>query len=113
MMNVIQIQTNKIKDWKSFHSYFQKVFGFFQGYGKNMNAWIDCMTNLDDRDGGLTEVTVKAGEILTLELKNVDDFKKRCPDIYDSLIECTAFVNHRRIEVGDDPILTLSFFMRN
>ena len=78
-----------------------------------MNAWIDCMTNLDDPDGGLSEVTVKPGEILTLELKNVDDFKRRCPDIYDALIECTAFVNHRRIEVGDDPILTLSFFIRD
>ena len=112
-MEVVRINTNQIKDWNSFHSYFQKVFGFFKGYGKNMNAWIDCMTNLDDPDGGLTEIWVKPGEVLTLELKNVDSLKTRCPDIYDSLIEATAFVNHRRIDVGEGPILALSFFMKN
>ena len=33
----------------------------------------------------------------------------RCPEIYEALIDSAAFVNWRRIELGDPPILALSY----
>jgi hypothetical protein len=40
-----------------------------------------------------------------LRIDNVSDFKRRCPELYDALIECAAFVNYRRMDQGDAPVL--------
>ena len=34
----------------------------------------------------------------------------RCPGIYDALIECSAFVNWRKIDIGNEPVLLLAFY---
>jgi hypothetical protein len=47
--------------------------------------------------------------VLTLQLVDCRDFRARCPEIYEALVDCAAFVNWRRIEVGDGPILALSY----
>jgi len=108
-MKVVKINTDNISDRDSFHKEFKEVFGFPEFYGNNMSAWVDCMTDLDDSDSGMTSVTVAVGEILVIELENVESFKTRCKQLYDELIESVAFVNYRRIEQGQEPILTLSF----
>lgn len=72
-----------------------------------MDAWIDCMTSLDTPDDGMSTVHCAPGTVLTLELDNVSDFALRCPEQYESLVDCAAFVNTRRIEVGEAPVLAL------
>lgn len=42
----VKIDGSKIKDFDSFHDEFQMKMGFFEGYGRNLNAWIDCMTDM-------------------------------------------------------------------
>jgi catechol 2,3-dioxygenase-like lactoylglutathione lyase family enzyme len=106
---VVHVDTSDIVDWDSFHNAFAHLFGFPDFYGRNMNAWIDCMTALDAREEGLTTVHVECGDVLTLALHGVDDFSKRCPEIFEALIDCVAFVNCRRLERGDPAVLTLSF----
>jgi hypothetical protein len=106
-MNTIAIDCSEIKDWESFHQCFKKTFGFPDFYGKNMDAWIDCMTRLDEE---FSEFQIKEGDFVTLSLLNITSFKKNCPDIYEDLIKCSAFVNYRRIEIGISPILLLSFY---
>ncbi|MBR1161925.1 barstar family protein [Bradyrhizobium elkanii] len=81
--------------------------GFADFYGRNMNAWIDCMTYVDDPPSGMTNVSVSEGEILTLRVDDAPDFRRRCPEQYEALIECCAFVNYRRMERGDAPVLAL------
>jgi hypothetical protein len=76
-----------------------------------MNAWIDCMTSLDAPDDGLSNVHCEPGTVLTLQLKNVKQLAERCPEQYSALIKCAAFVNWRRIEVGESSVLTLGFGM--
>lgn len=44
---------------------------------------------------------VGLGDVLTLELKDCNDFRDRCPEIYEALIDSAAFVNWRRIEMGE------------
>ncbi len=103
----ITIDTRRITDWDSFHSTFAKVFGFPDFYGRNMDAWIDCMSALDAPEEGLTQLHVTPGDVVALHLHDVSRFAARCPEIYDALIECSAFVNDRRGEHG--PVLALCF----
>ncbi|MGB4107671.1 MAG: barstar family protein [Alphaproteobacteria bacterium] len=108
-IKIINIKTDEIKDWDSFHAVFQKAFGFPDFYGRNMNAWIDCMSYLDESDNEMTNITVKSGGIIILNIENSAEFKKRCAEQYEALIECSAFVNYRRIEAGETPVLSLIF----
>jgi hypothetical protein len=60
-IEIITLPSDQITDWETFHAVFQSVFGFPEFYGRNMNAWNDCMTYLDDPDGGLSSVTIAKG----------------------------------------------------
>jgi hypothetical protein len=104
---VVTIPTDQITDWDSFHSVCKTAFGFPDFYGRNMNAWIDCMTYLDEPPSGMTNISVDVGDLVTLRIDDAPDFRRRCPEQYAALVECTAFVNYRRIEVGAKPILAL------
>lgn len=108
---MIQIDGDSITDWDSFHSVFAKAFGFPEFYGRNMNAWIDCMTYLDDPKAGMSTVHVKSGEVLVLQINNAAGLKKRCPEEFEAIVECSAFVNWRRTETGEPGVLALSFRM--
>lgn len=109
MSRNVVIDGNRITDWESFHSVFSEALGFPTFYGRNLDAWIDCMTSLDDPTANMTSIHVAPGEIVALCVAEISDLRKRMPEIYDALIECTAFVNHRRVERGDSAILALSF----
>src|SRR6266576_2958903 len=110
MTKNVQIDGSKITDWGSFHQCFSEALGFPGFYGKNMNAWIDCMTYIDDPDAGMTSVHVAKGDVLVLRVSGVADFKKRCSEILAALSESCAFVNYRRIEQGQQAVLALSFY---
>jgi hypothetical protein len=75
-----------------------------------MDAWIDCMMYVDDPDAGLSSVHVAEGDFLVLCVSDMDRIKKHCPTIYADLIECSGFVNHRRIDKGFEAVLALSFY---
>ncbi len=109
-MKKVIIDLSKIKDKETFHNVFDDIFGFPEYYGKNMDAWIDCMTTLDNTPSQTKKLTLKENEMLVLQLENAKYLKKNNPKIYDDLIECSAFVNWRRIEKGLQPILILSFY---
>jgi hypothetical protein len=108
-MTVVKLDTRRITDWDTFHGVFAEALGFPAFYGRNMNAWIDCMTSLDEPADGLTTVHAPKGGVLALQLNFVDDFARRLPEHYAAVVECAAFVNWRRIENGEAPVLALSF----
>ena len=103
-LQAARVQTKSITDWDSFHSVFAETMGFPSFYGRNMDAWIDCMTGFDD---GMTRFTVAPGELFHLEIADAADFQRRVPEIFQAFIECAAFVNSRRIERGEPPVLAL------
>lgn len=109
-LKTVEINCNNITDWDTFHDEFYQVFGFAGFYGRNMDAWVDCMSYLSDPDAQMTTVHCEEGRVITLELKNIKAFKTRCPEQYDAIIECSAFVNWRLIENGHSPVLALSFY---
>jgi RNAse (barnase) inhibitor barstar len=95
-MRTVNIDGTKLTDWNAFHAYFKEAFGFPDYYGNNMNAWIDCMS---DEDG-----------LIVLHFSNIETLKHSAPDIYNAIIECSAFVNYRCVEGGSQPIIILSFY---
>jgi len=105
---MVRIDANSIVDVDSFHTVFASAFGFPDFYGRNMNAWIDCLSYLDDPGAGMTTVHVTPGHSLPLVIDNAQDFKARCPELFADLVECAAFVNWRCIEAGDPPVLALA-----
>jgi hypothetical protein len=109
-MTLVKLDTRRITNWKTFHDVFSGVFGFPEFYGRNMDAWIDCMSSLDSPSDGMTSVHAPPGGVLVLQLEHVDDFARRCPKQYQALVECAAFVNWRRIEMGEPAVIALSFF---
>ena len=94
----IRINTDLIDGWSSFHQLFKMAIGFPEYYGANMDAWVDCMTNLDDPTSGMTRNSVKPGQTIIIELINADKFKTNHQDIYFALLESVAYVNSRKIE---------------
>jgi RNAse (barnase) inhibitor barstar len=107
---VVKIDLNKITDWKTFHTVFAEAFGFPDSYGRNMDAWVDCLYWLDAPEDGMTKVGAAPNGVLLLHLDNVKSFRQRCPEQYAAIVECAAFVNYQREKTGKDPVLALSFF---
>ncbi len=111
IVSLAKIECRNIDDWDSFHSEFDRVFGFPEFYGRNMDAWIDCMTSIDEPNDGLSNIHCETRSMLTIELNNAKDLKENCKEQYEAIIECSAFVNWRRIESGSIPVIALSFYV--
>ena len=106
-MPIVRIDGRRLTDWESFHDTFAEGFGFPEFYGRNMNAWIDCMTSLDSPEDGLTTIHGTANDAVVLHITNASSIP---PDVFEGLNECAAFVNWRRIEQGDAAVLALSYY---
>jgi len=107
-MATVHLDTQRITDRESFHFVCQKVFGFPDFYGMNMDAWIDCMSSLDD-DAKMTRFALAEDEVLTIQVSDTEDFNKRLPEVFDLLVECTSFVNRRYVEQHQLPRIALVF----
>ena len=83
---------------------FQETLGFLSFYGRNMDAWIDCLTSVDSPADGLTAVTVETGQLLVLRVDNPFEFRSRCPEQYDALVECSALVTSAAPGSGEAPV---------
>ena len=96
--------------WEAFHNHFARTFGFPDFYGRNMNAWIDCMGDLDCPENGMTKnISLKKGESLELVIFNSKELIKNNRDIYYALIESTEFINQRRRVVDEALLVNLTF----
>ncbi|WP_161883865.1 barstar family protein [Deinococcus alpinitundrae] len=62
-MAKVTLDTSRIRDWESFHDVSVQTFGFPDFYGRNMDAWIDCLTYLDEGDG-MSIVVLGTDELL-------------------------------------------------
>ncbi|BDI31668.1 barnase inhibitor [Capsulimonas corticalis] len=107
-MASVRINGAKITDWASFHQIFKETCGFPDFYGMNMNAWIDCLSDLR-AEYGMTQFQLANDEILYLEIHGALDLSVRLPEIISELVESTAFVNSRYLGYGQTPPLAIIF----
>lgn len=105
-MPLVTIDGYRSTGFDTFHDVFQEVFGFPDYYGRNLDAWIEWMTYLDDRAAGMTSIHGSATDPIVLHIENISEMPE---DVFAALSECSAFVNWRRIETGEPSILSLSY----
>jgi Barstar (barnase inhibitor) len=105
-MATVTLDATKIKDWSSFHAQSVEAFGFPSFYGKNLNAWIDCLTYLPEGDG-MSSITLGPGETLAIQLIGFQHFSMSHREICSALMESVAAVNTRYLAHGDIPRLVL------
>ena len=93
IVSLAKIECDNIVDWTSFHSEFARVFGFPNFYGKNMDAWIDCMSCLNIPQDKMTSIHCEEGKQITIELEGSSSLKERCPEIFNSINECLSLIH--------------------
>lgn len=93
-MATVRLDSKKIVDWSTFHSECKEAFGFPDFYGANMDAWIDCLTYLDEGDG-MSKFHLIGNAPLHIEILDSADFRSRLPEIFDALRKCKTAVNER------------------
>lgn len=103
----VAIDCDQICDWYSFHRVFKEAFGFPEYYGCNMDAWIDCMSYLDDASSGMTKFVVERDGLVVIQLENFTSFQQRLPEQCAALIDAVAFVNFRYCEREAKPTLSI------
>lgn len=89
---VVTVDGRALATWDGFHDAMARAFDFPGYYGRNLDAWIDCVSERD--------------RLTVLELDHADDVPA---EILHDLVECAAFVNWRRRERGAPAVLLLSF----
>lgn len=99
-MRAITLTTSKIVDAESFHSIFAYAMGFPNFYGRNMDAWIDCMSSLTDKEP-LARIRLGTSDTLLIVLPDFEALSARIPTVVRDLWECTAFVNRRYASAGE------------
>ena len=105
-MATARLDGSKIHDWASFHDVSSQQLGFPPFYGRNMNAWIDCLTHLDLGDG-MSRFHLQPGELLELEITDSQQLKRDAPDVFEAVVEATESINNRYVERGQPPMLQL------
>lgn len=98
-MKRVDLDLAPIKDWNTFHDLFAATFHFPSYYGRNMDAWVDCMSDVADEDD----------DFIFLHLTGAKALKERCPEILLAINECAAFLNYRQHESGSNPIISVSY----
>lgn len=99
---MIKIQTDGklLADWGLFHDFFENTFCFPGYYGRNMNAWNDCMSDYCYENG-----------LVSLHINNASELKALNSEAFNALVECSAFINWRSTKEGGDPLVVLSFYV--
>ncbi len=97
-----------IKDFESFHDQCAREFGFPAFYGRNMNAWVDCLTYLRESDG-MTRFVLGRSETLLIEVVSTDSFRRYASEVFDAFVDGTAFVNQRHVDAGELPAISVLF----
>ena len=104
-MTRIKIPATALESFERFHDAFAKVLGFPGMYGRTMDAWVDCLSDIDDPSTGMTQVHVEPGEVLVLD---VDCGAEVEQEVLAALVDCAAFVNRRFAEAGSDTRIALA-----
>ena len=94
-------------DWESFHTVSAEVFGFPEFYGRNMNAWIDCLSYLRDEDG-MSKFRLRENEVLDIEVQHSEKLRQNAPEIIETLEFCIDDINERYADYGEAPALKLT-----
>jgi hypothetical protein len=105
---IIRIDARRLTDSAGLHAALNEAFGFPDDYGKNLDALVDCLTYLDDPKTGMSRVQLFPGQVALLVLDHADAKGKQSAQLQ-SLLDAIAFVNWRRLEQAQPPVLAVAY----
>lgn len=105
-MSTVTLNGELLTDWEAFHTLSQQAFGFPAFYGRNISAWIDCLSYLRD-DEGMSAIRLTDNEVLTIALSHSALVQQRFPELIEELQFCVAMINERYDDYGEKPALQL------
>jgi len=105
-MALVMLPGTEIHDWDSFHDICARELGFPDFYGRNLNAFIDCLTYLDEADG-MSRFALAPGEVLELRVTDSAAFRRSAPEITAALIDSVIHVNRRYADRGKPELVRL------
>lgn len=103
---LVRIDGGVITDWEAFHTISAAEFGFPEFYGRNMNAWIDCLTYIRGGDG-MSRFRLGPHRHLVIQVHDSSLLRSQARDIFEALLDAVAAVNQRQSGVGEEPALLL------
>tara|TARA_R100000750_G_scaffold51776_1_gene36886 strand:+ start:269 stop:595 length:327 start_codon:yes stop_codon:yes gene_type:complete len=89
-----------ISNWDDFHAASRVAFGFPSFYGNNGDAWIDCLSYLD-QNNGMSAFVLAHDETLEVLLADFGQFAEDFPEIAIGVTQLFAAVNARYLERDD------------
>lgn len=98
-LKLFKMDGNALTTADGFHDQFASTFEFPDYYGRNMNAWNDCMS----------DYCLGAG-LVSLHIENARIFREKAPQLFEALADCSAFINWRSTSEGGPPMIALSYF---
>jgi RNAse (barnase) inhibitor barstar len=108
---IIRIDVRRLTDSAAMHAVLAEAFGLSDGYGKNLDALVDCLTDLDKPQTAMSRVQLFPGQVALLSLEHSDGAKQHAQ--MQSLLDAVAFVNWRRLEQGQPPVLAVAYDRRS
>jgi hypothetical protein len=106
---IIRIDARRLTDSAGLHAAVKEAFGFPDWYGNNLDALNDCLTHLDDPESGMSRVQLFPGEVGLLVVEHAGDAGKPASAHLKELVDAVAFVNWRRLEQGQRPVLAVAY----
>jgi RNAse (barnase) inhibitor barstar len=106
---LIRIDAGRLTDAAGLHGAVGEAFGFAPGYGKNLDALVDCLTHLDDPKASLSRVQVFPGQVVLLVIEHTQGMGKQTAAQVKALVDVVAFVNWRRMEKKEPPVLAVAY----
>ena len=106
---LIRIDARRLTSAAGLHAALDEAFGFAPGYGKNLDALVDCLTHLDNPTAGMSRVHVHPGHVALLIIEHTQGHSEPTAAQVRSLVDAVAFVNWRRLEKGQPPVLALAY----
>jgi Barstar (barnase inhibitor) len=100
----IVLPTHEIRNEKTFHAVSRRVFGFPDFYANTMDAWVDCLSCLDDPAADMSAFTLAPGELLVIVVPGSAELKD---EVFTALIDGSIAVNTRFAERGKPPVVAL------
>src|SRR4051794_4409971 len=88
---IIRIDARRLADAAGLHTALNEAFGFSPGYGKTLDALVDCLTSLDDPGAGMSRVQLFPGQLALLVLEHVDSTHKQQAAQVKGLVDAIAF----------------------
>lgn len=109
---IIHIDARKLTDSAGLHATLAEAFGFSASYGKNLDALVDCLDDLDNPGTGMTQVHVFPGQVALIAISHLDETGKNAGKVktqVQALTDVAAFVNQRRLETKRPPLLAVAY----